>query len=361
MQSFVRIRAIVAAAACLWAGIATAEPPRVQPMNAIEVHTEAELRNAARLSAHQDVNILIPGEIKVSSPLYFPPSNSVVRMIGIGPQAGLRFDLSVASLPPGARIAPTNGIELNCRTAVLRGLHISGFDWFGTAVKGHVRELLDISDCTFTDIGTTILSPAADAAFLKQGQGPYGNSCVGAHKLKDAHISVVNCRFENCVRSRYNLSHCLYISARSVLVTGNHFRRCGNAIGAGGPLPGAINNVFGNVIEEPAEGAAGEGKTRPVYISHLSPLDSTALMFNVFRGHYRTPWVGQPGTGRHLIDYNDYSQATYEEAWAANTNRKVYLQIDEWQALGYDRHSVMARRVKPGEQAPAGKDATDAP
>lgn len=307
------------------------------PKSTLLVTTEDELRAAARLSERVDLNVLFDRTITVRGGLAFPESNTILRLIGVNEQAGIHFDMVFDGNWNDSRFRFTNGLELRSRQVIIRGMRFSGYEWGGSAIKGHVKELLDISDCTFEDIGTKQFPHRVDPP-QEAGDTLY-NQVISAQKKADGHVSIVNCRFNRCIHNNHRWSHCLYLSARSVLVTGNTFEDCGNVFGIGGQVDGASNNIFGNTILRPhPQLHPRSGKDTPPYLAGLGT-DSVVYMFNRIDGEHYRPWTGQPDPNTHLIDFNNYQNMTYTGQWAANTATRVYIDWQQWRQMGFDVHS----------------------
>jgi hypothetical protein len=326
---------------------------RQLPSSAILVTNEAQLRAAARLTESTSINILIDRRIILHEGVTFPTSESIVRIIGVGDDAHIEFAFGFSGDWGDATAKPENGLSLNCRQAVLRGLTFSGYDALGSAIKGETEELLDISDCTFRDIGTKRFAPKV--AHPRQSQDAFCNQCIGAHKMAHGHISITNSRFINCIHSSHQWSHVIYCSARSVSILGNRFERCGNPFAVGGKLGVSGINIFGNTVVEPAlQPLPSSGREEAAYIAGLHG-DFVAFLFNTFQGEFYRPWTGHPRSRLHLIDFNDYSGAVYKGAWAADLDKQEYITFEQWRARGFDNHSRPPREKTnepQAEQAP---------
>lgn len=331
--------------------IGAGEPPKVQhvrterlPPSTVLITDEASLRRAAQQSTSSDLNLLFDRKIVVTRQVSFPPSRSIVRLIGVNNEAAIHFDMKFDGNWRNPKFAAQNGLQFNCRQAILRGIRFSGFEWQGAAIKGHTKELLDVSDCDFVDIGTIQFPHKRTPP--KGSRDTIYNQCVAAHEMTGGHVSIVNCRFQRCVLNNRRWSHCLYVSARSVLITGNRFEACGNAIAAGGKVPGASNNIFGNVIVDGAKVEDPRGRRLPTYLGYLNEMDSTVFMFNEVTGHYREPWMGHPNSAHQLIDFNNYAGMTYQSSFATDTGKGAYIKLDAWRSRGFDNHSTPPKKAE---------------
>ena len=310
---------------------------RAFPPSARLVRNEKELLHAAASTARGSLNILIDRVITVNGGVYFPPSQSIVRLIGVTPQAAIRFNMVFDGNWKRRRPIGENGLEFHCRQAIIRGLQFTGYETLGAAIKGHTTELLDVSACYFHDIGTKQFPHKVNPP--RTASDTLYNQCIAATNMAKGHISIVDCSFKRCVLNNHSWSHCLYISARSVLVAGNRFVECGNAFAVGSDVSGASNNVFGNEVISPQAVLDRRGVMRPTYIGDLRPRDFTAFMFNRFEGVFNLPWTGHSRAARHLVDFNDYQGMTYTGTWAADTGKGVWIPWETWRANGFDNHS----------------------
>jgi len=314
---------------------------RTLPPSTRLVTNEKELQVVAASTVKGDLNILVDRAITVNRMIYFPKSESIVRLIGVTPTAAIHFNMAFNG---NLEASGTCGISFHCRQAIIRGLQFSGYEARGSAIKGHTTELLDVSACYFHDIGI-IQYPHEEKPPWSSKNTVY-NQCIGAHNMAKGHISVVGCLFKRCVLNNHSWSHCLYISARSVLVTNNRFIECGNVFQIGSDVPGASNNVFGNEVIRPQAVMDRRGVMRQTYIADLRPDDFTAFMFNKFDGPFDGPWTGHPRAGRHLVDFNDYQGMTYAGSWAADTGRRVLIPWETWRTYGFDNHSSPPEKKK---------------
>lgn len=329
-------------------GVALAQPvsqPARQPIpvaaerlppSTILVTDEVSLRAAAARTRRASLNILIDRPITVNHVVFFPDSRSIVRLIGVSKQAAIRFNMIFDG--NWNRFRGENGLEFHCRQAILRGIELSGYEYLGCAVKAHVTELLDVSDCTFREIGTRQFPHKVDPPTT--ASDTLYNQCIAAPKIRDGHVSVVNCRFYQCAQNNYSWSHCVYVSARSVLIVGNDFEKCGNPFAVGGYVAEASNNIFGNEVTDPWEVRDRWGVKRPTYLGELDVEDRTAFMFNRISGRHHHAWYAHLDPQRQLVDFNDYSGMAYTGYWAAAVTRKRRLSWDQWRELRHDNHSM---------------------
>gem|GEM_PF-5646645 len=324
----------------------TAGTPRERrPVGAAEfrVRDEASLRAALGRAASGDVNILVEGMIEIRRGIYVPAERSVVRILGVSPTAGLRFDLARGKAGPQAG-RDEHGLELHCRQAIIAELEISGYEQAGSAIKGHVAELFSVSRCRFRDIGTqsrpfkaTPARSSADAGYTL---------CIGSHNMDSGHLEVLDCRFERCAFNTWQWSHCIYASGRSITVRGNTFVETGNPLCLGGSKqPGTIQ-VLSNSFENPRAGPDSYGRLRLAFVGVLTPNDSVLFVGNRVSGMWDSGWTGSPVPGRHLIDHNDYSGMAFYGSWAADTGRGRSLSWKDWLDAGFDANS------KPPRQSP---------
>ncbi|MBM3861972.1 MAG: hypothetical protein FJ395_20300 [Verrucomicrobia bacterium] len=308
----------------------------------ITVATEDELRRAIERSVRQNVNILIERVVTVTRTIDFPQSDSVVRLIGVTPEAGIRFHMTFDKNWNRPGPIGGNGLKCDCRQAIIRGLRLSGYETLGSVIKGHVAELLDISECHFVDNGTIQFPHKVNPP--RTADDTLYNQCIGAHRLEIARVSIVNCRFERCALNNRRWSHCIYVSARSVLITGNEFVECGNPFAVGPAGATGSVNILSNRVLRPRPVMDARGAVLPTYLASLGPEGSYAFMFNKIEGQLHNVWTGQPRPENQLIDYNDYKGVTYSSSWAGDTTKGVAISWDEWRKMGFDRHSTVPQQ-----------------
>lgn len=302
---------------------------------------ETSFRAAAARAANGDVNIVIDRQIELRRGVSFSAERSVVRIIGVGAAAGLKFDFSRGPAG-GPKRADEHGLELHCRQAIIANLEFSGYEQAGSVIKGHASELLSVSGCRFHDIGTQIrpfrVMPARNAF-----DADY-TLCIASHDMDNGHLEVMGCRFERCSSNTWQWSHCVYASGRSITIRGNVFIETGNPLSLGGSKrPGTIQ-ILDNVFENPRGGPNSEGRIRLAFIASLAPNDSYAFVGNRISGMWDSGWTGGPRSALQLIDYNDYSRMEFYDSWAADTGRGQRISWEDWVKMGFDTHSQPPRR-----------------
>lgn len=326
------------------------------PASTLLVTNEDQLRGAARLSGHTDINILIDRKIVSKGGIVFPKSNSVVRVLGVGESAEIHFDMRFDGNWSAAGFRSTNGFEFHCRQAIMRGVIVSGYEWLGSAIKGHVSELLDISKCRFEDIGTIQFPHKTTPP--KIASDTLYNQVIGAHHLWTAHVSISNCVFVRCALNNHRWTHCIYTSAGSVSVTDNVFSNCGNPFCVSGGNRRGGNLVCGNKVKDPRPVEDANGIVRPPFLAIIAADCPAVFAFNEIHGLFSSPWTGQPDPTIHYVDFNDYSEMSYTRAWASDTGRGVSLSFEQWRDGGFDVHSSAPRSIR--EERKALQDANEA-
>jgi hypothetical protein len=303
------------------------------------VTTEKELEIAAQATARTDLTILIDRPIEIRRQISFPESRSVVRIIGVSNRAGLHLNMVFRGDVSRIEDASSNGLQIASRQAVIANLDIHGFEMQGSAIKGDTRELLSVVNCTFQDIGTRTYPFRGQRA--RNSTDAVYTQCVGAHQLWDCHIEVIGCKFERCTSNTWQWSHCLYLSARSILVADNEFTECGNPISlGGGGRPNSIQ-VVNNRFLSPRSGRTSDGRDLSAFLSSVDAKDTFVFMHNTVSGTWISGWTGSPNPENHVIDYNDYGGAVYDgPAWAANTTTPQYISWEQWREMGFDGHST---------------------
>lgn len=307
---------------------------QVNPVNPVHstvwVRSEADLRAAAWASRLGDVNLVFDSTITVTGTVTFPQSESIVRLVGTTPLAGINFAMRFDG--DWSTLKPANGIEFRCRQAIVHGMRFTGFEFSGSVLKAHGCQLLSVSDSIFANIGRIQYPHRADPPLT--ASNTIYNSCINTHSMP-GHVSIVNCRFNRCIHNNHRWSHVLYLSADSVLVTGNTFSDCGNVFSVGG----ASVHLLGNRIIDPHEQLhPTAGRELPPYLAGLGP-GNAAFAFNQISGDHYRPITGQPNPATHWIDFNDYSAMRYTGQWAANTAQGFYILWPNWLQMGFDVHS----------------------
>ena len=199
-----------------------------------------------------DVTIFIDRRIELSRMLTFPESRSTVRLIGVGEQAALHLNRSFrGSAERIFRSRSQTESSFGVASAMSRIWKFFGFEMQGSAIKAYTDELLSVVNCHFHDIGMKEFPyrggkarSAEDSVYTQCGRRPY--------QLRRCRIEIIRCKFVRCCANTWQWSHCLYLSARSVLVANCAFSDCGNPFGIGErEVPGEIL-IIGDRVESPA-------------------------------------------------------------------------------------------------------------
>ena len=304
-----------------------------EPHATVTASTEADLRAAAHLSFDHNVTVLVTAPITVSQMVSFSNS-SVVRLLGVGDHPTITFNMAFDGDWSDPGTYALNGLRFANRQAVVRNLTFAGFNLQGSVLKGHVSQLLDVSDCVFRDNGNIAypfrIVPPADAndAIFTQ--------VIGGHDLTDAHINVAGNTFLRDSSNNQRWSHCLYMSARSISATDNTFDQCGNPYSIGSHVPGSTNTIVGSTIRNPVASPDPDGINTPAFLASLGDEDYTAYMYNTVSGQFHAPWTGSPNVLRHYVGQNDYTNMTYSGVWASDTKNALQIVWNDWLALGLD-------------------------
>jgi hypothetical protein len=165
------------------------------------------------------------------------------------------------------------------------------------------------------------------------------SQCIAAHGRTNAHVSVVNCSFTRCA-SNTIWSHCVYVSARSVLISGNSFIYSGAIFRLGENLAGSSANVLNNRVESPATVVHRGGVKVQPYLFQFSPNDYSIFANNTVAGAFNNPFIGRPRFDRHLVDCNDFSGVSYTGPWASDVELGNYAWAD-WIERGMDGASYV--------------------
>ncbi|MCZ6816069.1 MAG: hypothetical protein O7F76_05135 [Planctomycetota bacterium] len=326
------------------------------PASAILVSNKAELQAAALECRNRGLNILISGTITINEALVLGNSNSVARLIGIGQDPSIDIQIGWGGWDaPDA--GAEQGIRFHVRQAVLHGLTIKNYDGLGSAIRVSRPsesdfQLLSISDCRFSDIGTTQYPADIDPdtglpmEHLSSSTFAVFNASVGCFGLFDGHIGVTGCSFERCQLNNVSWSHCLYVSARSVDVLNNTFRDCGNPFGIGSKVWDASNNVFRNSVIDPAYVQNRDLELVAAWFAVLRAVDFDTYMFNSMTGMSRQPYfTAPPANDRNYVDFNDYSGLQYYDRFFAHAGVGSG-DFDDWnQIWKFDIHSAAPQFV----------------
>lgn len=326
------------------------------PDSTVLVTNDAELRAAAYECNYRGLNILVTGTITIDSKVVLGFSNSIARLIGIGqdPSIDIQIGWDGWEAPDAG---PESGLGLGGRQAVLHGLTFKNYDGFGSAIKGNGPDsdgihLLSISDCRFSDIGTTQYPPEIDPdtglpAEQYDGDWAIYNQSVGCHNMINGHIGVTGCNFERCQLNNVSWSHCLYISARSVAAFNNTFQDCGHPFAIGSKVADASNNVFRNTVIDPAYVQNRNRRLLAAWFAMMNAVDFDTYMFNSITGLSRQPfYVSPPANDRNYVDFNDYSGLQYDGFFFGNAEGSSGY-FDDWnQTWKFDIHSAAPQYVE---------------
>lgn len=302
------------------------------PHIVIVASDENDLQTASHLSGTNNITVLVANDITVNESIPFN-FESIVRILGIGDHPTIDFNMDFNGDWNDPRNFG-NGIRFSNRQGVLRNVRVTGYERIGSAIKGHVTELLDVSDCAFENAGQVVhpyrVVPPQDASDAVLGM------MIGGHNLDNAHLNVASCQFWRCSSNNQRWTHCIYTSGRSISVTDNTFSETGNPFSIGSNSPVAANAITGNVVQDPVAGPLPNGTHRPAYLAGLDPDEYTIYMYNIVSGQYFAPWTGSPNTAKHYMGQNDYTDMTYSGVWASDVVNGVQIPWDDWQALGFD-------------------------
>ncbi len=314
------------------------------------VTSERELQAAADASQRGDVTIFIDRRIELSRMLSFPDSRSTVRLIGVGEQAALHLNRSFHGSAERIQESIANGIEFRCRQAYVANLEVFGFEMQGSAIKSYTDELLSVVNCQFHDIGMKEYPYRGGKA--RSAEDSVYTQCVGAHQLRRCRIEIIGCKFVRCCANTWQWSHCLYLSARSILVADCTFSDCGNPFGVGEREVRGEIMIIGNRIEKPRSARDPNGRVLQAFLCSIVGTDSFVFTRNTVSGDWLCGWTGSPDPKNNVIDKNDYGGMNYSSAWAANTSVGKYIEWNEWLAIGFDTHSKppVRRSATPGKQ-----------
>jgi len=120
-----------------------------------------------------------------------------------------------------------NGLTLVGARVTLRGVTVRGFNGHGSAVRADVSDMLEVYDCTLSDIGTRVLTTDPTKPGLTNGLG-----CFSMPRR----IVVMGCMFNRVSLNDEQLAHVLYVQARGEIVcTGNRYYGCGSVWGCYSP------------------------------------------------------------------------------------------------------------------------------
>lgn len=308
----------------------------------LEIASYADLQRAAKISEQEDVNLLVRGEVRVPRGVAFRGKDSIVRIVGASPDAGFFLDM-VWDGDWGRKPKPSmNGLQFYSRQVILHGLTFRGFEHNGAVIKGHGRELLSISSCTFKDIGT--VSYPSRTRRPKTLDDAVATGCVGAHGMKNGHIEIINSTFINCAYNAHRWGRCIYCSARSITLIGNRFERCGNPFTFNKYVDGSSTIIDNQIIDPMPSYDQPNDSIRPPFITVLRPERSLAMLFTTVRGEVVSPFIGEPDPRTHWLDYNDYRGVQLVDPTWAIVAKIGGQKMEKWKASGLDRHSIMPEK-----------------
>lgn len=302
--------------------------------SAVRVRNEAELLAAAAQTATRSLHVLIDGTVTVTQPILFPSSSHVVRLVGIGANPRIRFDMPFNGNWSSSSNYDKDGITFRSRQAVVRNLTFENFHMMGAALDGSTAQLFDVSDCTFSNIGTQVYAPRTNPPATDQ-------DAIHTRAIKVAgaagmHVAIIGNRFENCSTNQRLWSHVLDVSAGSASVLDNYFTGCGNPFKVGGTVSAAGISIMGNTVTAPAPSLMPNGQRIQPGLGIMFTSDRTAFVHNVVSGQFHDPWTGSFNTQNHYVGLNNYTQMTYTGNWAADWSNGTAYSWAQWQALGFD-------------------------
>jgi hypothetical protein len=323
----------------------------------VTVRSAQQLWQAARETGIRDTRILVQGRIELGGRgLPLPRSNNVVELIGVPDSDGRPPVIDFQMMWDGDwehNNKPANGIELNCRTAFVRGIKFTGYESKGSVLKFHGSDLLHVQDCVFEDISTRAWPTRTGGPTGTSHDVWYGNAIGGG--TSGSHLIVDRCTFRRVATSDV-YAHCIYPVGTnppiaSLTVTNCNFEEVGQPI-----VTTFVHNVrlfrntYRDLVKVPgARRLDDQGLGIPVWNFWVGPpaKGSMVAMHETFvNAPLRWPIRRPADPARHYFDYNDYSGIVIENdisgagRWMPRASpEQPGMNWADWQRAGFDTHS----------------------
>lgn len=288
-------------------------------MTAITVTTYDALQEAAARSRVEDVEVEIHGLIQCKPELIDfggPGRTTVLR--GGTLQFGTPCDWE------GGEYAPP-GIRVRSSRAYLSDVDFVGYEGSSAAQRFDVPTDAEIvlHRCTFSSCGR-----------VKHATNPRGEKfrtqCIACHTPPRL-LKVERCSFFWSCTNEESLSHCIYATAQTMILTGNNYHACGN--------PWGVNAsrliIVGEKVYDPlpcwCSWTKSDVTPRMLVVNRYQP----AMTFagNTIKGNVR--WLAWGAVPRGVFAGNDYSGMN-ADAMAWDYDRAKAVTLAEWRAMGLD-------------------------
>lgn len=333
MRWFLILSCLVIACGCAQpvTPFAVDKPPLDPSAYTVTVSTVDELQEAAQDTLNGPRNIVIKGNLDLQGKtVTFPATDNLVRVLG-GNRNGNRI---ICNMEYNG--IAMNAFEVNSNFFIIRDLTFSDYNGYGSALKWNADDvkarLFTVDNCQFIDCGNKPFDPA----LVKY------NQCVGAHNKGNAHISVTNCYFRNCVLSSRAWSHCIYADAKTVEITDNIFESSGHPFGLGSYSPNGIVDITRNRVYSPAPVIDKSGQMLPGWISIFQERANFLFWKNIVGTKNSRASVHMPFTFTKTSNVHSDQNIYYMDVMDPNSfgvrYNIGYYTIDEWKAV-QDRNS----------------------
>lgn len=303
------------------------------PLTQLTATTEAELIAASAASYETQTEILIDREIALQGDLWIGSNNSVVRVRGTTPSAGLRFTRVWDGNWSSPEATALNGLNNGSRELILENLRIRDYNWLGSAIKCQTTLRMTLKNCVFDNISSIVYPPKTIP--VSESNMIWTANVIGGGRAT-TQLIIDGCTFSgSCLSSNYG--HCIYATGRSVVIMNSTFTGSGSPVQLNSQS-GATKRftLVGNTYNQPGlVTVRGEFLSHPLMTNY--PDHPTWFVFNKVSGSWGDGHYGYFTSGHMTIDRNDYSGMVVEKMWAYGYPYNINMAW--WQGSGFDVNS----------------------
>lgn len=239
------------------------------------------------------------------------------HILQLGSQAILDFSAMQWDKPgdPGVYGRTRNGLALSLKGFTLLGGQVYNYQEIGDCIKPNVTEYFTIAGVLFNNVGSRKwpYRPGVAPGNIVVGDAIY-NVAIGSHPSSGTTGvgTIIGNRFQGCMKSEAQWSHCIYVNHKMTNVFFNDFDDCGSPFSV---YPGWTGNrglLFGNAGRNWALAQRPTGDIRPTLLS-----GQAEHMYH-FGNHYSGlfQYIGNSlynvtGSARFFSDFNNFARSLY--------------------------------------------------